>query len=178
MATFQASLRTVAHEDVTLPELVDRVNRYACEHSLEGRRFTTAVLAEVDPARATLTYVNAGHNPPLLRRAGGEIERLEAGGLPLGIDAGLRHESRTLTLGRGDLLVIYTDGIVEADNAAREEYGEARLVELVRAAATAGAGAVLERILASVAAFVGGAPQQDDITCVVVRYRGVEDRPV
>jgi serine phosphatase RsbU (regulator of sigma subunit) len=170
MATFQASLRTVAHESTTLPELVGRVNRYACEHSLEGRRFTTAFFAELDPVVGTLRYVNAGHNPPLLRRVGGELVRLEAGGLPLGIREAPAYESQALTLGRGDLLVIYTDGIVEAENERHEEYGEARLAELVRALPAVSSAEGLAQILASVTAFTGAAPQLDDTTCMVVRY--------
>src|SRR5499427_8297372 len=89
MATFQASLHTVAREDVTLQELVQRLNHYACAHSLDGRRFTTALLGEYDPATRQFAYVNAGHNAPVIRRsnANGEatIERLPAGGVPFGI---------------------------------------------------------------------------------------------
>src|SRR5262245_52334086 len=89
MATFQASLHTVAREDVSLQELVQRLNHYACAHSLDGRRFTTALLGEYDPATRQLTCVNAGHNAPVIRRnnANGEavIERLPAGGIPFGI---------------------------------------------------------------------------------------------
>ncbi|MHB8487559.1 MAG: PP2C family protein-serine/threonine phosphatase, partial [Candidatus Acidiferrales bacterium] len=86
MATLQASLHTIAGEGAPLADLVVRLNRYASAHSLDGRRFTTAVLAEYDPATRHLAYVNAGHNPPILRRANGEIEKLEVGGLPLGIE--------------------------------------------------------------------------------------------
>lgn len=169
MATFQASLRTVALEGTALPELVRRINRYACAHSLEGRRFTTAVFLELDLAGGTLRYVNAGHNAPLVRRADGGLLRLEAGGLPLGIQPGLAYEAQEVAIAPGDLLVVYTDGIVEAENGRREEYGEARLADLVRGPAPASAAEGLERVLASVAAFTGAAPQLDDITCVVIR---------
>src|SRR5277367_5348521 len=86
MATLQASLRTIAGEETPLGELVLRLNRYACAHSLDGRRFTTALIAEYDVATRRMTYVNAGHNPPILRRTNGALEKLEAGGLPLGIE--------------------------------------------------------------------------------------------
>src|SRR3989475_6789246 len=85
MATLQASLRTIAPENAPLADLVARLNRYACAHSLNGLRFTTAVLSEYNPTSRRLTYVNAGHNAPVLRRANGTVETLEAGGLPLGI---------------------------------------------------------------------------------------------
>jgi len=169
MATFQASLRTVAHEPTGLPELVARVNRYACEHSLDGRRFTTAFFAELDPAGGALRYVNAGHNPPLLRRRDGELLRLEAGGVPLGIRDMPEYECRAAVMEPGDLLAIYTDGIVEAEDERRAEYGEERLAEVVRGLAGATAAEALARILASVTAFTGAAPQLDDTTCMVVR---------
>src|SRR5213592_2740786 len=85
MATLQASLRTIAGEGVPVAELATRLNRYAAAYSLDGRRFTTAVLCEYEPATRRLTYVNAGHNAPILRRANGALEKLEIGGLPLGI---------------------------------------------------------------------------------------------
>ena len=169
MATFQASLRTVALEGTALPELVRRINRYACAHSLEGRRFTTAVFLELDLAGGVLRYVNAGHNAPLLRRPDGSLLRLEAGGLPLGIQPDLAYEAQAVRAAPGDLLVVYTDGIVEAENERREEYGEARLADLVGGPAPASAAEGLERVLSSIGAFTGAAPQLDDITCVVVR---------
>lgn len=171
-ATLQASLRTAAHDDIPLPELVRRINLYACEHSLEGRRFTTGVFAELEPASGRLTYVNAGHNPPLLRHASGGIDVLEAGGLPLGIQPDAPYECRSISLVPGDLLVLYTDGVVEAENLQRAEYGDARLRDLLRDSANATSAQVVDRILASVSAFLGDAPQNDDITCFVVRYRG------
>src|SRR5277367_984063 len=85
MATFQASLKTLSGTSGSLTELVSRMNHYACSNSQRGRRFTTAFIAEFDPASRRLTYVNAGHNNPILRRQSGSIERLEAGGVPLGI---------------------------------------------------------------------------------------------
>src|SRR5271163_4130429 len=77
MATLQASLRTIAGEKAPLADLVARLNRYACAHSLGGLRFTTAVLAEYEPSARRMTYVNAGHNAPILRHANGETETLE-----------------------------------------------------------------------------------------------------
>ena len=88
MASFQSSLHTLVQEPLPLVEVVRRLNHYCCAHSLEGRRFTTAVLAQLDPATGVLEYVNAGHNAPYLRRADGRLEALEASGLPLGIRAG------------------------------------------------------------------------------------------
>jgi len=168
-ATLQASLRTLAALPGTLPELVTRVNRYSCEQSLQGRRFTTAFLAELDPATGAMTYVNAGHNWPVLRHASGAIERLEAGGLPLGINAALPYQSGTATLGKGDLLLIFTDGLVEAEDDGEHEYGEERMLPVLQALDTGTAKESLQRIMSSVDAFVGLTRQHDDITCLVLR---------
>ena len=169
MATFQASLHTLASAAKGLPDLVEGLNGYACAHSLEGLRFTTAFLADLEPAARDLTYVNAGHNPPILRRASGQIERLEAGGLPLGIARGARHDYGNTTLNSGDLLVIYTDGVVEAENATGEQYGDPRLLQLLSSPPGGSARDDLSRLMASMDAFVGAARQHDDITCVVLR---------
>jgi len=123
-ATLQASLRTLAALPGTLPELVTRVNRYSCEQSLQGRRFTTAFLAELEPATGELTYVNAGHNWPVLRHVSGAIERLEAGGLPLGINSALPYQFGSATAAAGGLLLVFTDGLVEAEDDGQREYGE------------------------------------------------------
>ena len=172
MATFQASLRTLAETGLPLVELVTRLNLYSCQYSLEGRCFTTALLAELDPATGALTYVNAGHNRPVLSRETGETVRLEAGGLPLGIRPDAAYESGSLVLASGDRLVIFTDGVVEAENRQGEDYGEARLLGLLREMGDVEALEGLGRVMTSVETFVGGARQQDDVTCLLMRYGG------
>src|SRR5437667_3632471 len=126
MATLQASLRTVAVENAPLADLVARLNRYACAHSLDGRRFTTAVLGEYNPVTRRLVYVTAGHNAPILRRANGDLLRLDVGGLPLGIQSNVVYETADLELKPGDALIFFTDGVVEAFNEAGEEFGNER----------------------------------------------------
>jgi len=171
MATLQASLRTIAGEGTPLEELVVRLNRYASAHSLDGRRFTTAVLAEYDPATRQLTYVNAGHNPPILRRAGGETEKLEAGGLPLGIDGSATFDTAGMELKPGDALIFYTDGVVEAFNDKSEEFGNDRWLDAIRALPDSGAQESLEFLMKPVDVFVGFTRQSDDITCLVFRCK-------
>lgn len=168
-ATLQASLRTLAALPGSLPELVGRVNRYSCEQSLNGRRFTTAFLAELDPSTGEFTYVNAGHNWPVLRRASGLVERLEAGGLPLGISATRPYEHGTGTLARGDALFIFTDGLVEAEDAQAHEFGEERMLPVLHTLQSATAAESLKRMMSSVDAFVGLTRQHDDITCLMLR---------
>ena len=168
-ATLQASLRTLAALDSSLPELVARVNRYACEQSLQGRRFTTAFLAELEPATGVLTYVNAGHNWPVLRHLAGGVERLEAGGLPLGINPNLPYSSGKVTLSKGDFLLIFTDGLVEAEDDKANEYGEERMMQVLPTVQTAAASDAVKSILSSVDKFVGLTRQHDDITCLALR---------
>lgn len=169
MATFQASLRSLATAPTSLDELVNHINTYACEHSLGGRRFTTAFFAELDTATRSLTYIRAGHNAPILKRASGKIEHLDAGDMPLGIDKGVRYASTSTTVGAGDLLVIFTDGVIEAVNEVDQEFGERRLLEVVQVAPVESAENTLKRIVAAVDAFAGSTRQYDDLTCLILR---------
>jgi serine phosphatase RsbU (regulator of sigma subunit) len=171
MATLQASLRTIAGENAPLADLVARLNRYACAHSLNGMRFTTAVLSEYNPTSRNLTYVNAGHNAPILRRANGTLETLEAGGLPLGIQSGVKYETASLELKAGDALIFFTDGVVEAFNESGEEFGNARWLSTIRNLPDWDAQQSLQFLMKHVDEFVGATRQSDDITCMVFRSR-------
>jgi sigma-B regulation protein RsbU (phosphoserine phosphatase) len=173
MATLQASLRTLSVTATSPLELIERLNRYACEQNLGRQRFTTAFLAELELATGNLSYVNAGHNWPVLRRGSGAIERLETGGLPLGIMSGAHYECGQTTMRPGDLLVVFTDGLIEAENDKEEEYGEGRMLGIVFNASGTSAADLIKRLMGSVEAFVGLAPQHDDITCMVLRMGSV-----
>ncbi len=172
MATFQASLRTISATPSSLAEIVAGMNKYACTNSQSGLRFTTAFLAEFDPVTRELTYINAGHNNPILRRSSGAVEYLVAGGLPLGIRAEAVYESGSAVLQAGDWLVIFTDGLIEALNERDEEYGEPRVLDILRAGAASSPDELLRRMLSDVDAFVGATPQHDDITCMLVKISG------
>jgi sigma-B regulation protein RsbU (phosphoserine phosphatase) len=173
MATFQASLSALAATPVSLGEIVDGLDRYCRAHSLEGRRFTTAFLAEIDPRTRQMNYVNAGHNDPVLRRASGSIERLSTGGPPFGIpsltDTPIEYASARVQLQPGDLLIIFTDGVIEAVNESDAEYGEAKLLACIQSGSKETSDVTLKRIMSDVNAFVGPARQHDDITCLVLR---------
>jgi serine phosphatase RsbU (regulator of sigma subunit) len=171
MATLQASLRTIAGEGTPLAELVVRLNRYASAHSLDGRRFTTAVLAEYEPATRRLAYVNAGHNPPVLRRADGATEKLEVGGLPLGIDTGAVYGTAAIELKSGDALIFYTDGVIEAFDEKGQEFGNDRWLAAIRALPGWDAQESLQFLIKRVDDFVGLTRQSDDITCLVFRTK-------
>ncbi len=116
-------------------------------------------------------FVHAGHNPPLLRDASGSIAQLEIGGLPCGTFPDATYEVGHIAAGPGDLLLIYSDGVVEAVDAAGDEYGLDRLCALARKA-TGNSASVQRRLLASIEAFAGRTPQHDDITSMVVQITG------
>jgi len=172
MATFQASLKTLSTAQVALPELVANMNKYACSNSQGGLRFTTAFLAEYDVLRRVFTYINAGHNNPILRRSTGLVERLDVGGLPLGIMPEAKYESASVTLEPGDWLMVFTDGLVEAVNAHDEEFDEPRVLSALAMESSNTPQQLLERLMASVDLFVGSTPQHDDITCLLVKAGG------
>ena len=169
MATLQASLRTIAGEGASLADLVVRLNRYACAHSLDGRRFTTAVLAEYESGSRRLGYVNAGHNAPILRRANGDLEKLDIGGVPLGIQSAPAYETSIKELNPGDTLIFFTDGVVEAFDENGEEFGDGRWLAAIRALPDVTAQQSLQFLMTRVDAFVGATRQSDDITCMVFR---------
>ena len=170
MATFQASIHSLASRPGSLDELARALNRYACDHSLMGMRFTTAFLAEYDSSAHSIRYVNAGHNAPFLRRASGTMERLSEGEVPFGIDNSTDYRSETVAIGSGDLLVIFTDGLAEAVNGDGEEYTEARIQARVETFTHESAASVLALLMGDVDTFVGPARQHDDITCMAVRF--------
>jgi sigma-B regulation protein RsbU (phosphoserine phosphatase) len=169
MATFQASLRTLSTSGVALSGLVAGVNRYACSNSAGGNRFTTAFLAELDAATGDLVYINAGHNVPILRKKSGAVERLEVGGIPVGILAESPYQVGTTRLEPGDWLVIFTDGVVEAVNAKDEEYGETELLRLVDRESGSAPAELLRSLLTELDRHVGNTPQHDDITCLLLK---------
>jgi serine phosphatase RsbU (regulator of sigma subunit) len=171
MATLQASLRTIAGEGVPVAELVTRLNRYASAYSLDGRRFTTAVLAEYEPRSRRLTYVNAGHNAPILRRENGALEKLETGGLPLGIKVDAAYETASLELRPGDALILFTDGVIEAFNESGEEFGNERWLAAIRGLPDWNGLQSLRYLMERVDQFVGITRQADDITCLVFRSK-------
>ena len=171
MATFQASLKTLSTTACSLLELVIGMNRYASSNSQGGLRFTTAFLAEFNPATRVLQYINAGHNNPILRRTSGNVERLSVGGLPLGIQPEAAYSAAEVTLAPGDCLVIFTDGLVEAENQTGEAYGEDRLLASLQSGVGFAPYVLLERLLTDVNVFVGTTPQHDDITCMVIKVQ-------
>ncbi|MGB2664683.1 MAG: PP2C family protein-serine/threonine phosphatase [Candidatus Acidiferrum sp.] len=171
MATLQASLRTLACEGISLVQLTERLNRYACAHSLNGQRFTTAIVALYDPATRHLEYVNAGHNSAVLRRVNDGVDRLPSSSLPFGISPDAEFSSNSVDLQPGDTLILFTDGVVEAFNSAGEEFSDSRWINVIRALPKLSAQETLGLLMKSVEEFVGATRQSDDITCLVLQTK-------
>ena len=168
MANLQANLRSrymVALEDPH--QLLQSVNRLFVENTPEDS-YATLFYADYDDANHCLRYANCGHNPPLLLRANGEIERLGATATVLGLFSNWNCEVKKVSLGPGDVLVIYTDGVTEAPNEAGEEFGESHLMKIVRAHPKLPVKEILSMILDDVQRF-SGASQADDLTLVIAR---------
>jgi sigma-B regulation protein RsbU (phosphoserine phosphatase) len=173
MASLQASLRADAmRAGNDIASLITRVNAMLYDASTEDR-YATLFYAQYDPAALRLSYVNAGHCPPILLRnatKNAAVERLDqAGGTVVGLLPECAYEQAEVYLAPGDLLVIYTDGFSEAMSPNLEEWGEERLIETVAACSGLPARDTIARIMQSADAFVAGAPQSDDMTLVVLR---------
>src|SRR5262249_8149903 len=136
--------------------------------SSSANRYATFFYGQIDPGTRVLSYVNAGHNAPMLFR-GDALIRLETGGPVVGLLPTAAYEQASLPLAGGDLLVAFTDGVSESMNAADEEWGERRLVEAIEGCRAAAAADIVARVMAEAEAFAAGAPQHDDMTLVVLR---------
>ena len=169
MTTSRSLIRTYATEYEMWPEIVlSETNRRLLEDTRSGL-FVTVFYGILDPASGTITYANAGHNPPYLLRTGSEYQSLSRTGTTLGVFDEASWEQVQIQLLPGDSLVIYTDGVVDAQNDSEGMYGEENLRESILAHAGQEAAELRDGVLGAVNDFVGGAPQYDDITLMVVR---------
>jgi sigma-B regulation protein RsbU (phosphoserine phosphatase) len=165
MSNLQAAVRAFAQEDAAPSAVTASVNRLLCRNMASGR-FVTFCYARLDVPSGRLAFANAGHNPPLLVHADGRIDMLEPGGTVLGVFADSTYEQGEFRIARGDRLVLYTDGMTEARNAAGDEFGEDRLTASAVAHRALPADAMLAALLADVEAFHAGA-YEDDATLIV-----------
>ncbi len=151
-----------------LSEIMTRVNRYVCERS-QTRNYATVFYCTVARDGAT-RWINAGHCPPLVVRAGGNIDTLPASACPVGLFPGAPFPQEEIRLRPGDKLVVYSDGVTEAENGAQEQFGEDALMALVKKNYAAPAAQLHQVIIDQVATFTAGAPQSDDVTLVVLEF--------
>jgi serine phosphatase RsbU (regulator of sigma subunit) len=168
MTTSRSLIRTYAEEYEMWPEIVlSETNRRLLADTRSGL-FVTVFYAILDPSTGVLTYANAGHNPPHMLVKGGNTQLLSRTGTPIGIFDEATWEQAQVQFSPGDSLVIYTDGIIDAQNEHEEPFGEIRLLESVQVHGNKPASIARDSILDDVHAFVGGAPQFDDITLMVL----------
>lgn len=168
MASLQASLRGQTISGTSdLATLMSNVNRLIFETS-PANRYATFFYGQYEPSTRRLIYVNGGHNPPMVFR-NGEVLRLEDGGPVVGLFKAARYSQGNVQLVGEDVLLLYTDGISEAMNAADEEWGEERMIEAARACRSRPALEMMEELMRAADAFVAGAPQHDDMTIMVVK---------
>ncbi|MBZ5637674.1 MAG: SpoIIE family protein phosphatase [Acidobacteriia bacterium] len=168
MASLQARVQVLLEEPDDLPRLMSRLDRMMSK-SCPGNRFVTMFLCVLDPRTGEMAYCNAGHNPPLLARAEGQVEQLRGGGTVLGMFPDLGYEEKRCRMEPGDLLTLFSDGVTEASSPADEEFGEERLARLLAGARGISAEAVLDLIGKTLAEWTAGAPPTDDITVVAIR---------
>lgn len=168
MSSLHASIHAQTGSHDSLVETISAVNRYLADN-IPSNRFVTLFYAELDPESGALSFLNAGHNPPLIVHAAGTVEQLASGGLPLGIKANAEYREGRTTLQRGDVLVIYSDGVTEAASPSGEEFGPTRLYEVVSRNVDSSAAGIRDRIESALTKFSQGTQAADDITLVIVK---------
>jgi sigma-B regulation protein RsbU (phosphoserine phosphatase) len=172
MVVTKIMVKTKATKGLTPEKVLDRVNQ---DISLDNPSllFVTLFFGILNIRTGELQYANGGHNPPLIIRAGGDIKMMEStGGIALGVMEDFLYDSKTLTLNRGDLLVLYSDGVTEAMNQNQDLYGDKRLIDTMHSLKNSSVDEIIRGILASVNEFCQDEPRSDDITLLTIRYNG------
>jgi sigma-B regulation protein RsbU (phosphoserine phosphatase) len=171
MANLQAVLLALIEPEALLTEVAGKINNLI-HRNTNYDKFITFFFGILDIKKNTFTYVNAGHNPPIWLRKNDKVDLLEKGGLILGMMPNLPYQQETITLEPGDWIVMFTDGVTEAVNAADEEFEEKRLIEVIRANKDGSASVMKDKILAAVREFSVGQAQGDDITLLSLKVSG------
>jgi serine phosphatase RsbU (regulator of sigma subunit) len=175
MSNMQATLRALIGRTSSLAELAAQASELLFA-ATPPEKYVTAALVELAPASGALTFVGAGHLDNMVLRASGDVEALVSTGTPLGLfPSGSPYDQSAHQLDPGDALVLFSDGVTEAQNTDGDEFGEARLFEVLRACPGQPGAEVIDRVFAAIDAFAAGAPQFDDITVLVARRLG--ERP-
>jgi serine phosphatase RsbU (regulator of sigma subunit) len=168
MSSIHAAVRAHTRTRLSASEIVSEINQYIYDNT-PANRYITLFYSELDPRSHQLTYINAGHNSPLLARASGEVTRLDIGGFPVGITPFGDYREGWVEIEPGDVMVIYSDGVTESLDEEGEEFGEARLIEIVQKNRGRGAAGIRDRIDEALTKFVGRASAVDDLTIVILK---------
>ncbi|MGH9840542.1 MAG: SpoIIE family protein phosphatase [Blastocatellia bacterium] len=174
MSSVHAAVRAHTTTRLSASEVVGEINQYIYDNT-PSNRYVTLFYSELDPRTHQLTYINCGHNSPLLVRATGEVTALDIGGFPVGITPFGDYREGFVTLEPGDVLVIYSDGASENLNEAGEEFGEARLIEITQKNRGRTAAGLRDRIDEALTRFQGRAKSVDDLTLVILKRKSLEE---
>jgi sigma-B regulation protein RsbU (phosphoserine phosphatase) len=166
MAGFRMSLLAEIRNEFAIRAVMRKVNQLLHE-STERDRFVTAFYGVLDWRNSVIIFSNAGHNPPLLLRADGTAEELSEGGVALGVLEDTHYEERPMALHAGDVLVMYTDGVSEAEDEQGEQFGPERIEQVVRATPSHNARELTQDIVAAVLDWAGESGPVDDLTLIV-----------
>lgn len=175
MSSLHAAVHAQAGSHDSLVATISAVNKYLADN-IPANRFVTLFYAELDPESGALSFLNAGHNPPLIVHSAGTVEQLASGGLPLGIKPDADYREGRTQLQHGDVLVIYSDGVTEAVSPSGEEFGATRLYEVVSRNIESSAAGIRDRIESSLTKFAQGTSAADDITLVIVKRQAESKR--
>ncbi|MBS1856901.1 MAG: SpoIIE family protein phosphatase [Acidobacteria bacterium] len=168
MMGLHARVHVLAEDPGNLGAFMARINKATCAQC-PSNRFITFFFVLLDGETGEMTFANAGHNPPIVVRADGSAEMLEGGGPVLGILPIAPYSEMNGRLGRGDMIVLYSDGVTEATNVAYDEFGEERFIEVLKRHRAEPSNDIVQAVTRALAEFTAGAPQADDITLVVAR---------
>jgi serine phosphatase RsbU (regulator of sigma subunit) len=168
MSSLHAAVRAQSQTGHPIRDVMSEINQYIYENS-PPNKFLTLFYGELDPETGTLTYSNGGHNNPFLSRSTGEVERLDRGGLPIGMMQGVPYQEASVQFESGDVLVIYSDGITESVDAQDEEFGEQRLIEVLKQNRSRSSSGIRDRIDEALSRFVGSMAPVDDMTLMIIK---------
>ena len=168
MSSLHAAVRAQSQTRASISEVMGEINQYIFENS-PSNKFLTLFYGDLDPETGTLMYSNGGHNAPMFVRRSGDVERLDKGGLPIGMMQGVAYQEASVAFDRGDVLVIYSDGITESINEREEEFDEERLIEVVKDNLGRSASGVRDRIDEALSRFVGTTAPVDDMTLMIIK---------
>jgi phosphoserine phosphatase RsbU/P len=168
MSSLHAAVRAQSQTRASISEVMGEINQYIFENS-PSNKFLTLFYGDLDPDTGTLRYSNGGHNAPIFVRCSGELERLDKGGLPIGMMQGSVYQEESVVFEPGDVLVIYSDGITESINERDEEFEEERLIDVVRNNLGRSASGIRDRIDEALSRFVGTTAPVDDMTLMIIK---------
>ncbi len=171
MANFQAALRVLAHSNISLNEIVVKINELLY-HNISSEKFVTSFFAIIDDNTGKITYINAGHNPPIVKRNNGQIEWLSTGGIILGfLEKPFEYLVGEITLKQNEFIIFYTDGVTEATNLDNIEYTEKRLENFIQNITFNNSNDIMNNLVSEINNFSMNSQNNDDITIIVSKRK-------